>query len=130
MCQPQFGTKTLPRHSDRRGGEQDDVTLTTAQRRDIQKKKGVQIAYNTASRPLEGRVEAGTICGHEGCEEGGRWRPNLPKVLRFSMDINSAFCRKRPLKAVLVKRARGEIQYLLKMSDRERGWGIRRWSGV
>lgn len=29
------------------------------------------------------------------------------------MDINSAFCRKRPLKAVLVKRARGEIQYLL-----------------
>lgn len=43
-----------------------------------------------------------------------RWRPDLPKVLRFSMDINSAFYRKRPLKAVLVVEARGEIKYLLK----------------
>lgn len=33
-------------------------------------------------------------------KKGGEWRTDLPKVLRFSMDINSAFRGKRPLKAV------------------------------
>lgn len=41
------------------------------------------------------------------------WQNNLPKVLRFSMDINSAFCGKRPLKAISNKKnGRGDMKSL------------------
>lgn len=38
--------------------------------------------------------------GQDPRSQGEEWQNDLPKVLRFSMDINSAFCGKRPLKAV------------------------------
>lgn len=34
---------------------------------------------------------------------------DLPKVLRFSMDINSAFSGNWPLKVVVIKETRSEI---------------------
>lgn len=45
---------------------------------------------------------------HDGRPTEREVASDLPKVLRFSMDINSAFCRKRPLKAECSKKARGE----------------------